>query len=90
MLSHVDSKEDMFIDASEELNNDANKEAGPPIARESDGFLEEKPNVVARYFDEMNNEVNDNIHSVNEMEGLRILLEQAVDEKQKLETKYKV
>ncbi|XVE92257.1 hypothetical protein REPUB_Repub01dG0081100 [Reevesia pubescens] len=94
-LSHVDSKEDMFMDASDELNND-NKEAGTPTALENDYVLEEKPNAVARQFDEMvdngpyNNEDNNDInHFVNEMERLRALLDQAVDEKEKLEIKYK-
>ncbi|XVE74880.1 hypothetical protein DITRI_Ditri12bG0053900 [Diplodiscus trichospermus] len=95
-LSHVDSKEDMFMDASDELNND-NKEAGMLTLRENDGVLEEKPNAVARQFDETvqtdngayNHEDNGNNHFVNEMEHLRALLEQAVDEKEKLEIKYK-
>ena len=82
------------MDASDELNNE-NKEAGMPTARENDGVLEEKPNAVARLFDEMdngayNNEDNDNNPFFNEMERLRVLLEQADDEKEKLEIKYKV
>ncbi|XVF02637.1 hypothetical protein REPUB_Repub04eG0191900 [Reevesia pubescens] len=89
-LSHVDSKEDMFMDASDELNND-NKEAGTPTSRPNNTFLEEKSNAVARQFDETDNGVynNDHNHFVNEMERLRALLEQAVDEKEKLEIKYK-
>ncbi|XVF43827.1 hypothetical protein PTKIN_Ptkin02bG0071400 [Pterospermum kingtungense] len=92
-LSHGDSRKDMFMDASEELNND-NEEAGPPITRENDGILEEKPNALARQFDETNtggynSEVNDNNHFVSKMEGLRILLKKAVDERRKLEIKQK-
>ncbi|XVE85221.1 hypothetical protein DITRI_Ditri17bG0074300 [Diplodiscus trichospermus] len=92
-LSHVDSKEDMFMDASDELNND-NKEVGTPTRRQNHVVLEENPNAVARHFDEMdngayNNEDNDNSHFDNELERLRALLEQAVDEKEKLEIRYK-
>ncbi|OMO81495.1 CAAX amino terminal protease [Corchorus olitorius] len=70
-LSHVDSKEDMFVDASEEI-----------------------PDAVARQFNEVdngthNNEVVDNNQFVDEMERLRALLEQAVDEKEKLKSDYK-
>ncbi|XWS34662.1 hypothetical protein CRYUN_Cryun21dG0056900 [Craigia yunnanensis] len=93
-LFHVDSKEDMFLDASDELNNNDNKEAGMATGLQNDVVLEEKPNVVARQFDEMDNgayndEDDDNNHLVKEMERLRALLEQAVDEKEKLEIRYK-
>ncbi|XP_022732948.1 uncharacterized protein LOC111287039 isoform X2 [Durio zibethinus] len=92
-LSHVDSKEDMFMDASDEMNND-NKETGMPARRQNDVVLGEKPNAVTGKFDEMdngayNNEDDDNNHFANEMERLRALLEQAVDEKEKLEIRYK-
>ncbi|XVF85128.1 hypothetical protein PTKIN_Ptkin17bG0093400 [Pterospermum kingtungense] len=93
-LSHVDSKEDMFMDAPDELNND-NKEAETPTARQNDGVLEEKPSAVARQFNEMDNGVynnadnDNNNHFVNELERLRALLEQNVDEKEKLEIRYK-
>ncbi|KAH1098171.1 hypothetical protein J1N35_015092 [Gossypium stocksii] len=92
-ISHVDSKEDMFMDASDELNND-NKEAVWPTDRDNNAISDEKPDAVPKQFDEMdngayNNEDNDNNHFVKEMERLRALLEQAAEEKGKLESKYK-
>ncbi|EOY00771.1 Leucine-rich repeat-containing protein DDB_G0290503, putative isoform 1 [Theobroma cacao] len=91
-LSHVDSKEDMFMDASDELNND-NREAGTPTARGNEGVIEEQ-NPAARQFDDMDNIAhnsgdNDNNHFVSELERMRALLEQAVDEKEKFEIRYK-
>ncbi|TYI43709.1 hypothetical protein ES332_A01G187400v1 [Gossypium tomentosum] len=85
-LSHVDSREDLFVDAPDELNND-NKEDGMPAVSPNVAVLEGKRNAVARQFDETDN--NDSNHFVNEMEHLRALLEQAVDEKERLEVKYK-
>ncbi|KAK8370413.1 hypothetical protein V6Z12_A01G176200 [Gossypium hirsutum] len=85
-LSHVDSREDLFVDAPDELNND-NKEGGMPAVSPNVAVLEGKRNAVARQFDETDN--NDSNHFVNEMEHLRALLEQAVDEKERLEVKYK-
>ncbi|KAL1179389.1 hypothetical protein V6Z11_A03G155900 [Gossypium hirsutum] len=92
-ISHVDSKEDMFMDASDELNND-NKEAVWPTDRDNNAISDEKPDALPKQFDEMdngayNNEDNDNNHFVKEMERLRALLEQAAEEKGKLESKYK-
>ncbi|XP_052489813.1 trans-Golgi network-localized SYP41-interacting protein 1 isoform X2 [Gossypium raimondii] len=81
-LSHVDSREDLFVDAPDELNND-NKEGGMPAVSPNVAVLEGKRNAVARLFDETDN--NDSNHFVNEMEHLRALLEQAVDEKERLE-----
>ncbi|KAK8314729.1 hypothetical protein V6Z12_D01G191100 [Gossypium hirsutum] len=85
-LSHVDSREDLFVDAPDELNND-NKEGGMPAVSPNVAVSEGKRNAVARLFDETDN--NDSNHFVNEMEHLRALLEQAVDEKERLEVKYK-
>ncbi|MBA0550994.1 hypothetical protein Golob_021898, partial [Gossypium lobatum] len=85
-LSHVDSREDLFVDAPDELNND-NKEGGMPAVSPNVAGLEGKRNAVARLFDGTDN--NDSNHFVNEMEHLRALLEQAVDEKERLEVKYK-
>ncbi|KAK8310385.1 hypothetical protein V6Z12_D02G183800 [Gossypium hirsutum] len=92
-ISHVDSKEDMFMDASDELNND-NKEAVWSTDRDNNAISDEKPDAVPKQFDEVdngayNNEDNDNNHVVKEMERLRALLEQAAEEKGKLESKYK-
>ncbi|TYI36686.1 hypothetical protein ES332_A03G157900v1 [Gossypium tomentosum] len=92
-ISHVDSKEDMFMDASDELNND-NKKAVWPTDRDNNAISDEKPDALPKQFDEMdtgayNNEDNDNNHFVKEMERLRALLEQAAEEKGKLESKYK-
>ncbi|KAE8730159.1 Leucine-rich repeat-containing protein [Hibiscus syriacus] len=92
-ISQADGKEDMFMDASDELNND-NKEAVTPTARENDAILDEKLNGVAKQSDEIdngeyNNEDDDNNHFVQEMERMRALLEQAVEEKEGLQTKYK-
>ncbi|MFQ6629687.1 hypothetical protein Gotur_006546 [Gossypium turneri] len=92
-ISHVDSKEDMFMDASDELNND-NKEAVWSTDRDNNAISDEKPDAVPKQFDEVdngeyNNEDNDNNHVVKEMERLHALLEQAAEEKGKLESKYK-
>ncbi|MFQ6622690.1 hypothetical protein Gotur_001709 [Gossypium turneri] len=86
-LSHVDSREDLFVDAPDELNND-NKEGGMPAVSPNVAVLEGKRNAVARLFDETDN--NDSNHFVNEMEHLRALLEQAVDEKERLEEEMEV
>ncbi|MBA0642564.1 hypothetical protein Goklo_026926 [Gossypium klotzschianum] len=86
-LSHVDSREDLFVDAPDELNND-NKEGGMPAVSPNVAVLEGKRNAVARLFDETDN--NDSNHFVNEMENLRALLEQAVDEKERLEEEMEV
>ncbi|MBA0823814.1 hypothetical protein Goarm_020517 [Gossypium armourianum] len=59
-----------------------------PAVSPNVAVLEGKRNAVARLFDETDN--NDSNHFVNEMEHLRALLEQAVDEKERLEVKYKV
>lgn len=93
-MSNADSKEDMFMDAPDELNSD-NKEAETPTSRLNDVISEEKLNAVARQLDEMDNGVynnadNDNNHLFDELERLRALLEHAVDEKEKLEIRYKV
>ncbi|KAB2097373.1 hypothetical protein ES319_A01G166300v1 [Gossypium barbadense] len=58
-----------------------------PAVSPNVAVLEGKRNAVARQFDETDN--NDSNHFVNEMEHLRALLEQAVDEKERLEVKYK-
>ncbi|GMI75079.1 TGN-localized SYP41 interacting protein [Hibiscus trionum] len=92
-ISHADGKEDMFVDAPDELNNDI-KEAVTPTARENDAIFYENPNAVAKQSDEIENGVyynedNDTNHFVQEMERLRALLEQAVEEKERLESKYK-
>ncbi|KAL1120816.1 hypothetical protein V6Z11_D01G190000 [Gossypium hirsutum] len=86
-LSHVDSREDLFVDAPDELNND-NKEGGMPAVSPNVAVSEGKRNAVARLFDETDN--NDSNHFVNEMEHLRALLEQAVDEKERLEEEMEV
>lgn len=75
------------MDAPDELNND-NKEGGTPAVSPSIAFFEGKRNALARQFGETDN--NDSNHFVNEMEHPRALLEQAVDEKERLEVKYKV
>ncbi|KAK8699426.1 hypothetical protein V6N13_115514 [Hibiscus sabdariffa] len=87
----VDSREDLFVDAPDELND--HKEGGTPtpiteIASPDVAHLEENQKAVAEQFDEMQND--DSNHFVNEIERLQASLEQAVDEKEKLEEEVEV
>ncbi|XP_039006429.1 GRIP and coiled-coil domain-containing protein 2-like isoform X2 [Hibiscus syriacus] len=90
-LLHVDSREDLFMDAPDELND--NKEGGTPNSKTANAspsaaYLEEKQEAVAKHFDEMHN--NDSNQFFNEIERLQASLEQAVDEKEKLEGEMEV
>ncbi|XP_039015413.1 GRIP and coiled-coil domain-containing protein 2-like isoform X2 [Hibiscus syriacus] len=90
-MLHVDSREDLFVDAPDELND--NKEGGTPNPKSANAspsaiHLEEKQKEVANQFKKMHN--NDSNRFVNEIERLQASLEQAVDEKEKLEEEMEV
>ncbi|GKV14663.1 hypothetical protein SLEP1_g25503 [Rubroshorea leprosula] len=79
-IAHVDSKEDMFLDASDEL-----KEAGAATELENDDGGEGKEEAAAGQLGGMSNGAQDDGYLVAELERLRFLLEQAVGEKERIQ-----
>lgn len=74
-LQHIDSKEDLFEDAPEELTSTASKETSPAVSKDGNDF---------------NNGVEDNQYLVDELERVCELLDRAVNEKNSIEKKCKV
>ncbi|KAF5746512.1 hypothetical protein HS088_TW06G00683 [Tripterygium wilfordii] len=82
-MNHVDSKEDMFVDAPEELNLDGRETA----ANTDTETEEEKPLDSPSHIDGMENGTPGS-HSVDELKRLEAVVGKTVGEKESIEREY--